>query len=47
MVDAAAEPGQNAGQQAPPEQEVAESRGTELELTSAVVDWSAQPLPQT
>ncbi|MFF0269407.1 MtrAB system histidine kinase MtrB [Kribbella sp. NPDC004536] len=33
------------GQSAPPEQEKAESRGTELELTSAAADWSAQPKP--
>ncbi|WP_350278418.1 MtrAB system histidine kinase MtrB [Kribbella sp. HUAS MG21] len=43
------EPGQGAGsqtgQQAPPEQEVAESRGTELEVTAAAADWSAQPPP--
>ena len=30
---------------APPEQKAAESRGTELELTAAGVDWSAQPQP--
>ncbi|MET9315038.1 MtrAB system histidine kinase MtrB [Kribbella sp. NPDC003505] len=30
---------------APPEQEVAESRGTELELTAAAADWAAQPQP--
>ncbi|GAA2803196.1 MtrAB system histidine kinase MtrB [Kribbella solani] len=30
---------------APPEQEVAESRGTELELTAAAADWAAQPKP--
>ncbi|WP_241997918.1 MtrAB system histidine kinase MtrB [Kribbella sp. VKM Ac-2569] len=36
---------QGAQPTAPPEQKAAESRGTELELTVAAVDWSAQPQP--
>lgn len=44
MVEPGQGTGSRTGQQAPPEQEAAESRGTELELTAAA-DWSAQPPP--
>ncbi|GAA1607953.1 MULTISPECIES: MtrAB system histidine kinase MtrB [Kribbella] len=45
MTESGQSTGPGTGQQATPQPEVAESRGTELELTAAAADWSAQPKP--